>query len=563
MILRALFNRLAGHPLVLTEIVVISLIIAVLSFAQPVFVIQVLNRFVAFGVDATLWTLTVGVVAAIGFEFVFRRARVSLIRAANAAQDRALSERAFGLLATADMTSFGGLRSAERRQISGSVDAIRQAFQPATVASLVDLPFALLFVFGIALLNTNLGIVVMIGFAAGLLLVLISGQAMRRGQSGILEASGQRSGLMNATVLSPDTVRVFNGRTKLGKLWAEADAKFRAMQGSVAQLQSTIQVLGQSLAALVGVAIICVGAIEVVGQRLDVGAMIGANILAARALQPLLKLSGAADTFAKARQAFALLAKFQSIDQERTGGAVVQNFTGRLTLDDVSFAWPGSNGPLFESVSLELAPGAVLSVNGSNGAGKTTMARVLAGLLTPTRGSILVDGVDVRQVDPMWWRSQLVYFPQEPVFLPGSVRDAITALNPDIEEAALGRLIETTGLKTFVAGLPNGLESAIKDGGTDLALGIRRRLALARALASDGRIAILDEPTESMDAEGRAVMSTVVRALSASGRTIIILSHDPSMLAGQHWSLDLNAKPKPRLEEKVKRAPVTEVEATS
>ena len=549
MIFRALLDRLASRPVVFIEVLVISLIVAVLSFAQPVFVIQVLNRYVAFGVDATLWTLTVGALAAVVFEVLFRRARVTLISAANAKQDRTLSERAFGLLTQIDMLTLGGLSNTERRQITGSVDAVRQAFQPGTVAALIDLPFALLFVLGVSLLNTTLGLVAGMGFVAGVLLIIFSGSVMRHGQGAILAAAGQRSALVNASVLSPNTVRAFNGKERLGHLWVEADARFRQLQRSASYMQNTVQVLGQALTAIVGIAIICAGAIEVVGQRLDVGAMIGANILAARALQPVLRLAGAADTFAKARQAFIALAQFQKLGQERVGGSTVQNFSGRLSLADVSFIWPGSSGPLFESVSLDLNPGSVLVVTGSNGAGKSTLAQLLAGLVAPTRGEVLVDGVDLRQIDPTWWHRQIVYLPQEPVFLPGSVRDAVTALNTDIDESAMDRLIETADLKKFVSGLPDGLDSPIKHGGTNLAPGIRRRLALARALASDGKVAILDEPTEALDAQGRLIMNNVVRALASFGRTIIILSHDASLTADHHWALDLDVKPKPKLQE--------------
>ncbi|MHC8508899.1 MAG: ATP-binding cassette domain-containing protein [Rhodospirillales bacterium] len=555
MLMRALLDRLSGRPLVWAEVMLLSFVIALLSFAQPIFVIQVLNRYVAFGVDATLWSLTAGALAALTFELVFRRGRLALIGAANAAKDRALAEQAFALLNAAGMEGMTALTTAERRQVVNSVDSVRQAFQPSNMASMIDLPFAGLFVAGVWLLNTNLGIVAGLGLTAGILLIWLGGRSMRRNQSSLHEVLAARGGLVNASVLSPHTVRAFNGGDRMADLWGRADVRFRTLQGGISLSQGQMQALGQTLAAVVGVAIICVGALEVTAQRLDVGALIGANILGARALQPVLRLSGAMDAFAKARQAFMVLHRFRSMKRDRQTGTQIQNFSGRFALDDTTFTWSGASKPLYESLTFELAPGSVLIVVGDNGAGKTTLARMLVGLLHPQRGAVRADGVDIRQLDPTWWHRQLIYFPQEPVFLPGTVRDAITGLNPELDEAAVGRLVETAGLRTYIAELSDGIETPIKDGGTDMSLGTRRRLALARALASDGRIAIMDEPLEAMDSEGRRIMTEVVRALSSMGRTLIIFSHEATGFAGPRKVLDLNVKPTPTLTEYTDETP--------
>jgi ATP-binding cassette subfamily C protein LapB len=547
MILRTLIQRLASRPLIAVEVLAVTLAAAVLAFAQPLFVIQVLNRYVAFGVDATLWTLAVGALAAVAFEFLFRRARLSMIRAVNAPHDRRLSERAFDLLATMETQAMGALSTSERRHVVGAVDTVAQAARPATVAMLLDLPFALILVAAVSFLNPVLGLIAATGFAAGLALAAWTGFSTRRAQAGTIETGLLRGGLINALVLSPDAVRAFNGGPRLARAWAGFDSAFRRLQNRLAMAQGGTQVDGQTLVAVVGIVIVAVGAVEVVAQRLDVGAMIGANILAARALQPVLRLGGSVGDLVRATQAFDVLARAQRMARERRGGGTLPEFKGRISFDDVAFQWPGAPAPLFEGVSLDAEPGSVLVVCGSNGAGKTTFARLLAGLLTPTRGSIRVDGAELRQIDLDWWRRQLVYLPQEPVFLPGSVREAITALKPDIDDAAVERLVETAGLRTFVASLPDGLDTPLRDGGTHLALGVRRRLALARALASDGRLAVLDEPLEALDADGRATLADVMRALAAFGRTIVVLSHDPSIIKGTYRLLDLDAKPEPRV----------------
>ena len=191
--------------------------------------------------------------------------------------------------------------------------------------------------------------------------------------------------------------------------------------------------------------------------------------------------------------------------------------------------------------------GSVLVVTGSNGSGKTTLARLLVGLIEPSRGQILVDGVDLAQVVPTWWRRQVAYLPQEPRFLNASLRDNILAFNPELDESGLNQLIDSAGLRPFVSQNLEGFDAMVANNGDNLSLGIRRRLALARALATDGPLAVFDEPTEGLDTEGCAHIYATMNQLAGRGRTIIAFSHDANIVKGTHRVLDLNAKPTPAL----------------
>jgi len=196
---------------------------------------------------------------------------------------------------------------------------------------------------------------------------------------------------------------------------------------------------------------------------------------------------------------------------------------------------------------MTLPPGALFVVSGANGAGKTTLARLIVGLMRPSRGQILVDGVDLAQVAPEWWRRQLIYLPQEPSFINGTVRENIMAFNPSLDEQGLNMVIHDAGLDKFFATSQQGFDMKLQAGGRDLPVGIRRRLGLARALAVGGSLVVLDEPTEGLDAEGALQVGRVMSALRKRGCTIIALSHDPNIIKGAPHILDLNAKPVPKL----------------
>lgn len=297
--------------------------------------------------------------------------------------------------------------------------------------------------------------------------------------------------------------------------------------------------------------------------QLDVGSMIGINILAARALQPISRFSQLGAQLAKARQAIDTFEKLAKVPREATSGSALRSYSGRIEFRDLAFAFPGNASPLFESLSLKLEAGQVLVVTGGNGTGKTTLARLIMGLLDPIRGQVLVDGLDLRQVAPEWWRRQVIFLPQEPALLNATVEENLRVNNPDIETSTLNRIIDACGLRRFLDESAKGFETPVVDNGWRLSEGIRRRLALARALATDGQLVLIDEPTEGLDVEGCNAMRQILGALAQRGKTVIITSHGGDVIKGRHTILDLNVKPIPELGESDSRAAPAASEAVA
>ncbi len=141
----------------------------------------------------------------------------------------------------------------------------------------------------------------------------------------------------------------------------------------------------------------------------------------------------------------------------------------------------------------------------------------------------------------------MIYLPQEPKFIAGTLRDNLLLGRKDLDDDAVSKALETAGLKTFLDQKPDGLDTNISETGQQLSLGVRRRLALARALLKNGRLVVFDEPTEGMDVEGSAMIYRVLNQMVEQKRTIIIFSHDKNLLKGAHIYLNLSQKPIPEL----------------
>ena len=200
---------------------------------------------------------------------------------------------------------------------------------------------------------------------------------------------------------------------------------------------------------------------------------------------------------------------------------------------------------ILNGISLSINAGETHAVMGPNGSGKTTLAKLLTGLLDPSRGQILAGGIDLQQIAPDWWRKQFIYLPQEPYFINGSIRENFNAFNPDLTAQEIRKLLVDVGLESLADENPGGLDQPVGKAGTNFSLGVRRRLALARALSHDGPLAILDEPTEGIDAIGASYVYRIMNEMVRNGKTIIACSHDREIIRGAHLFLDLNERPRP------------------
>jgi len=541
------FKRLKAKPALTAEVVAASLFANILALASPLFVIQVLNRYVGHGVDATLAALASGVMIAIAMEFGFRQVRLKLARGLSSKKDTELSTGAFGILTTAENMALMRIPPGERREIVRGLELVESTYNPGNITAVIDVPFALLFSFTLFLLSPHLAAIALGVLIFIFVTAVVSQRNLREPTATLSSAQNDVSGLLNNANGAVDTVRAFGGRDILSKAWAQASERSRLLRALIARRQALVQSITQSAQALMSVFIYSAGAWLVVHGKLDVGMLIGANLLSSRALGPIIKFAQLGESFAKAENALAKVREFATLPVEPDKGAKLSQFNGQIEFRDVSFAYPGANTPLFESLSFKLPPGGVMVVTGSNGAGKSTLAKMAAGLLHPARGQILADGVDLKQLEPNWWRQQLIYLPQEPTFINASLRSNLEAANPGQSEETMTRIIHEVGLGRFVDENPDGMDRMITNGGGNMALGQRRRLAFARSMFVGGKLAVLDEPTESLDEEGIAFVYAALIDMARRGKTIIAFSRNPKIVSAATLILDLDVKPTPAL----------------
>lgn len=200
-----------------------------------------------------------------------------------------------------------------------------------------------------------------------------------------------------------------------------------------------------------------------------------------------------------------------------------------IEVDGLTVAYQDRHLPALADVSLRIEPGRITALVGPSGCGKSTLLAVLLGFVAPQSGEVRAGGRSLTEFDPDAWRSRIAYVPQRPHLLTMSLRDNVNLGAPGASDAEVLSALAAAGAGDLVTELPDGLDTALGEGGRALSAGQQRRVAVARALLRDAPLLLLDEPTAALDEGTEAEVLAAVRA-HAAGRTVVIVAHRDSLV---------------------------------
>ena len=226
---------------------------------------------------------------------------------------------------------------------------------------------------------------------------------------------------------------------------------------------------------------------------------------------------------------------FELLDEEpdiadRPGSVELPRVRGEIVFEDVTFTY-GGEAPALDHVTLTVPPGQTLALVGATGAGKSTLAKLVARFYDPGEGRVLIDGHDLRDVTERSLRSQLGIVPQESFLFSGTIWDNIAFGDPDATDHDVTAAAQAVGAHEFIGRLPDGYDTEVGERGGHLSAGQRQLVAFARAAAADPRILILDEATSNVDVRTESQIEHGLRRLLA-GRTALVIAHRLSTIRG-------------------------------
>jgi ABC-type bacteriocin/lantibiotic exporter with double-glycine peptidase domain len=279
-------------------------------------------------------------------------------------------------------------------------------------------------------------------------------------------------------------------------------------------------------------AIVVIGTYEIVGHKLSIGALIAANMLALRALQPMRQLVAAWHQLQAVGGAFKRIDELMREEVESPPGeqAPMPPLAGEVTFERVAYRHDDAGPAILQDADLEIRAGEILGIVGPSGSGKTTIANLIQGLFKPSSGRILVDGTDVAHISPAQLRAQIGCVPQDVQLFTGSVRENIAMGVVNKDPGRVVAVAKFVGAHNFIQRLPQGYNTVLGERGQGLSTGQRQLLCIARALIRNPRILILDEATSALDP---ATEEQLLRQLKTNtrGRTVIMITHRLAPLA--------------------------------
>ncbi len=537
-------------------IIISSLLINLLALSSALYVIQVFNKYLTYKLDTTLIVLTIGVLIAFFLELLLRILRSLLVNKLSVVgrRDSVLNNilKAFniklGILNSKNEKLF--FETLKPNNLNLSVD------EGEKLVSIIDIFFVFIFLIVIFLLSVQLGIISSLFIIIYLFFIKFKKYMLR-------DITKERNRLVSNTNKSysqisnlASSIRIFNGKHILYPLFKLEYARQRVSEIKYKNYNSFFNSIFSLFPILGTIFIIFFGSQEVVSQTLSIGALVGINILNSRMFGPINRFSFMSFSFSDHDKEKSL--KTNKVISENLNGVNPKIISGSIVLKNLSLGFSERNETLFQRLNCNIPAGGIVVINGYNSAGKTSLCKAITGLIHPLKGSVLFDNIELSKFDISWLRRQICYLPQEVELFNITIKDNIICNLSDAQlkqtnDRILLKTISSVGLTDYINKLPEGMYQKVENNGKNLPVGIKKRIGLARAIITNGKIIVFDEPSESLDNKGVFDLYKILNNYIKLKKTLIIASHDPNILKSANIVIDLSTKPIPRIGLRKKR----------
>jgi len=501
------------------------------ALALPVFVISVYDIGIGTRSTNTIVMLALGAGIVIVTNLALRSIRARTMAYFGARIDSLISLKSFEVILNMPVAMVESASVGTQVSRLKQFESMRDFFTGTLAASLVDIPFVFIFLIAIAAWGGHLVWVPVSLIVVYATLAAITIPMTRQNVREVASAKQRRHLLLQ---------EIFGKRSVIRSLSAESVwiDRHRDLTGLISRLNyrarrfnNIQQYLGETLVSVAGIATLGLGTLQVSAGSMTSGALIGTMALIWRVLSPLQSTYLSLPRIEQATQTFKQIDRLVRIRSERDGHArrsFFRQFKGKISAQRLAFRYAQRPEAVLRNIQIEIRPGEMVAITGPSGVGKTTLLRMMAGLYAPTVGSVLVDDMDLRQIDPAEWRSQIAFLPETSNFFYGSLAQNIRLSRPDASDADVMRCLKEMGLdreeRLMSAGVDARLTVTDFDSFPDA---LKQRIALARCFIKDAPVFILDNPAASLDTSSERLLIDKFAALKRRA-TVIFTTFRPS-----------------------------------
>ena len=512
-------------------IAIAALFSNILGLSTSLFIMVVYDRVLPNEATSSLYALAAGVILAITFDILLKRARTRIVERSTVNSDQTINQNIFD-----EFIESGGTKEqkpiGELASIMRDVEMYRDFMSSATILTLIDIPFAILFVGVIYLIGGPLCLVPLICIPLIVILILSVQPLLAKNSVTVSNSSQTRQGLLVEILSGLSELRV-NGAFSImrRKFLTKSDEYTKASQKakSYAQVnENIINVIQQGSQ----VAVIVYGFHLFVSQDITMGAIIATVILSGRAIAPLAKVGQTLGRLNTALHARKNLIDFLTSPRLYPNEKEAINSVSSAAIDIVNTTLNLSEfgRPIFNELSIKVNKGEKVAIVGRSGSGKTTLVKMMLGLLKPETGTVLINGKDIRQYSRTHLFQTVGAVFQDPWLFSGTLRENVGLGHDLCDDRIIKDCLINMGGIFGQSEESVDLDINISDQGKNLSGGQKQSVTLARALAFDPGILLLDEPTSGMDVKTEGFVIEGLKQ-TCKDKTLVVVTHKIALVS--------------------------------
>ena len=513
------------------QLIIASLSINLFALISAFYILTVYDRVIPNDTLDSLIYLTGGMLAVILFDFLMKVVRGIVTDQAGIEIDKEVAASFFDHISRNEKL-IGKQSTGSLSTTIKEFDNLKDVMASATLVAFADLPFILIFLVVLYLIGGPIaavpGIIVIIVLIGGLAIQPI----IRRMSAHASDDGKSKQSVLIEMISGLETLKTLRGINLLEKRWSESVQK----QGEAVlksrfwnQLLSNFAQSGQQLSQ---VGIIVYGVLLIMSADLTMGALIACVILSGRTLAPLGQIP---NLLGRLNQAMVAYSSLQQLFSQKSIEKSSQNYVRHERLDssiqirNLSLTYEGANKPALENLNLNIKAGEKIAVLGKIGSGKTTLIKIITGLVSPSSGNVKAGGVELSNLHPDDIRKTISVCLQTPLLFSGTVKENLLLGNPEASDEEIIAASKLTGVDRIVDELPKGYATQLNEKGEMLSGGQRQAITLTRTLINNPDILLLDEPTSSMDTQTEKFVLENLKTWIKT-KTVLVATHRGQLL---------------------------------
>jgi ATP-binding cassette subfamily C exporter for protease/lipase len=521
-----IIQALLGYRRVFRTLAIFSMLINLLMLVPSIYMLQVYDRVLPSRNGVTLAMLTVMMLGMYGFSSVLEYVRSFIVIRIGGKLDMHLNSRVYTAAFETNLKQQG----VNAGQSLNDLTTIRQFVTGNALFAFFDAPWFPIYLAVIFIFNFWLGVFALAGSAILIALAIANERVSRRPLAEAASLSIRSTSLATANLRNAEVIEAMGMLPNLMARWSALNAGFLARQAEASEKAAMVGNVTKFFRLTLQSAVLGVGALLAIDGKISPGMMIAGSILMGRVLSPLEMVISVWRQWSGARSAYDRLVDLLESNPVRRIGMSLPPPTGRVTVEAVSAAPPGSRLPVVHGLSFSIDSGDVVGVIGPSASGKSTLARLLVGVWPAAVGTVRLDGADIYQWDKDQLGPHIGYLPQDIELFGGSIAENIARFG-QIDAEKVIEAAKLAGVHEMILRLPQGYDTLVGDRGAGLSGGQKQRLGLARALYGDPSFIVLDEPNSNLDETGEAALKLAIERLQAAGKTVVLITHRTSIIA--------------------------------